>query len=388
MSARIRSGDLERSRPLTNNKTSGHFSLDLNLDRAAINSMKSQYFSNSKRLYLSGIYSCIILGIAHGIADTTAGFILGTLAVTLPLEEATWLIIVYNLAGFGYQPIAGWLTDKHHCPRRTVLIGLLLLLLALFALKWQLQLVVELAGLGSAAFHVGGGSLALAATPNRAAGPGFFTAPGVIGVAVGLALGAMGYAATLPLILSLGAMLAIVAFVPFPCVGQSRVSSTKEDYREIVILIGAIAIVSTVWTSFQLLWKADFKLLIILAIAAAIAKIFGAILADYWGWRCWLLVSLSGATLLFFSGQQNTVTLLLSLALLQSTVPITLAAIAQMMPKRPATATGFALGLAIFLGAIPVAVGSIIMVTPTGSIAGGLAIAAILPLLWVLRHQR
>jgi FSR family fosmidomycin resistance protein-like MFS transporter len=340
---------------------------------------------NLQTLQSSGIYSCIILGIAHGIADTSAGFILGSLAVNLPLEEATWLIIVYNMAGFGYQPIAGWLTDKHHCPRRTVLIGLLLLLLALCALNWQLQMVVELAGLGSAAFHVGGGSLALTATPKQATGPAFFTAPGVVGVAVGLALGGLGYAATLPLILSLGVMLVVVALLSFPQAVPPPKVATEEDYGAIAILVGAIAIVSTIWTSFQLLWQADFKLLIIVALAAAIAKILGGILADFWGWGRSLFAAVSIAALLFFIPLQNTAILLLSLALLQSTVPITLAVIGQMMPKRPATGAGFALGLAIFIGAIPVALGSIIMLTLTGSIAGGLAIATLLLLLWLWR---
>lgn len=340
---------------------------------------------NLKTLKSSGIYSCIILGIAHGIADTSAGFILGNFAVTLPLEEATWLIIVYNIAGFGYQPIAGWLTDKYNCPRRTVVIGLLLLLLALCALHWQLQMVVELAGLGSAAFHVGGGSLAITATPKQATGPAFFTAPGVVGVAVGLVLGAMGYGATMPLIVSLGVMSMGVALLSFPQTVSPPIVRMREDYGAIAILVSAIAIVSTIWTSYQLLWQQDFKLLILVAIAAAIAKILGGIGAEIWGWGRSLFAAVFIAALLFFIFPQNTAILLLSLALLQSTVPITLATIGKMMPKQPATGAGFALGLAILIGAIPPVLGSIIGLTPTGKIAGGLAIVTLLLLLWVWR---
>lgn len=166
---------------------------------------------------------------------------------------------------------------------------------------------------------------------------------------------------------------------------RNKLIQTRENYSAIAILVGAIAIVSTIWTSYQLLWQADFKLLILVALAAAIAKILGGILADFWGWGRSLFVAVSIAALLFFIPSQNTALLLLSLALLQSTVPITLATIGKMMPKQPATGAGFALGLAIFIGAIPPALGSIIRVTLTGSIAGGLAIATLSLLLWLWR---
>jgi len=49
-----------------------------------------------------------------------------------------------------------------------------------------------------------------------------------------------------------------------------------------------------------------------------------------------------------------------------------------MMPKQPATAAGFALGLAILIGGIPI-MGGLSYITGNPAMAAGMAIA---PLLW------
>ncbi|AFZ19820.1 MFS transporter [Allocoleopsis franciscana] len=325
---------------------------------------------NPKVICLSAISLAVILGISHGVADAAAGFLLGSLPRTMSLEQASWLIILYNILGFGYQPLAGILTDHLKRPRESVLLGLFLLLLALVVAGWQSQLAVVLAGMGSAAFHVGGGSLALSATPNRTTGPGFFAAPGAVGLAVGGVLGLTGYSVTVPLVLLLGVMIGVIALINLPRSPHSnpkfQIPNSKSDDWVMLVLLVAIALISTVWTSFQFVLQTHLHFILALAVAAAIAKVFGAILAQRWGWRRWIAGTFTVATLLLLLGGQNPLTLLLSLALLQSSIPITLAATAQMMPQQPATAAGLALGLAIIIGGIPVIGGwSTLVGTPT-----------------------
>jgi len=350
--------------------------------------------SHQKTIYLSAISLCLILGIAHGFADAAAGFLLGSLPRTMSLEQASWLIILYNILGFGYQPLAGMLTDKLKRPRLAVLVGLFSLLLALIVAQWHSQLAVILAGIGSAVFHVGGGALALAATPNRTTGPGFFAAPGVIGLAVGGVLGWTGYNVSLPIVILLGLILGIIALIDLSKYnllshsqvhsGNEQIENTQEDDWILLVLLSAIALTSTVWTSFQFLLQNHLNMIVVIAFAAAIAKVFGGILAQRWGWRRYTIVSLTIAAFLLLFGQHNHLTLILSLALLQSSIPVTLAATAKIMPQQPATATGFALGFAIIIGGIPVIVGlSDIIGTPAISVLMIVVIALLL--WWVLK---
>jgi MFS transporter, FSR family, fosmidomycin resistance protein len=355
-----------------------------------------KFRSHQPTIYLSAIYLSLILGIAHGLADAAAGFLLGGLPRTMSLEQASWLIILYNILGFGYQPLAGMLADKFQRPRLAVLVGLFSLLLALAIAPWHSQLAVILAGIGSAAFHVGGGALALTATGDRTTGPGFFAAPGTFGLALGIAGGLTGWQINLPIAILLGLMMAFLAIIDLskynicshsPALsGNKSIENAELDDGVLLVLLSAIAFISTVWTSFQFLLQAHLNLLIAIAFAAAIAKLLGGILSQRWGWLRYTIVSLTIATCLLLFSPQNHLTLILGLALLQSTVPITLAATAKIMPQQPATATGFALGLSILIGGIPV-IGGLSAIASIPLVSASIVTIATLSLWWVLKSK-
>jgi len=61
---------------------------------------------------------------------------------------------------------------------------------------------------------------------------------------------------------------------------------------------------------------------------------------------------LIAAPLLAFAGKKLAL-LLPGVALLQSSIPCSIAAMARLLPTRPATATGLVLGLAVALGGLP-----------------------------------
>ncbi|MCU0547607.1 MAG: MFS transporter [Oscillatoriaceae cyanobacterium Prado104] len=355
-----------------------------------------KFRSHQPTIYLSAISLSLILGIAHGLSDAAAGFLLGSLPRTMSLEQASWLIVLYNILGFGYQPFAGMLTDKFQRPRLAVLVGLFALLLALAIAPWHSQLAVILAGIGSAAFHVGGGALALTATAYRTTGPGIFAAPGAIGLALGIAGGLTGWQINLPIAILLGLMMAFLAIIDLskynicshsPALsGNKSIENAELDDGVLLVLLSAIALISTVWTSFQFLLQIHLNLLIAIAFAAAIAKIFGGILAQRWGWRRYTIVSLTIAAFLLLFSKQNDLTLILGLALLQSSIPISLAATAKIMPRQPATASGLALGLAIILGGIPV-MGGLSAIADIPAVSALMVVVSALLLWWVLRSK-
>jgi FSR family fosmidomycin resistance protein-like MFS transporter len=351
----------------------------------------------------------LVLGLAHGVADGAAGLMLGGLAQRLPLGQVALLVLAYNALAFGAQPLAGLLADRAGKPRAAALVGLALLGAGLASFTWQPQLAVALAGLGSAAFHIGAGALALCATRGRAAGPGLFAAPGVIGLAVGGALAAASYPAiwqffALLCVLAIALVRLEVPMLPYIAKTEDGTRKTKDgidasllvihpsssvDFEAhdfvMLVLLAAIALRSVVWSSLQFLFEGRYELLIAMALAAALGKIAGGVMADRVGWRRWTLGALALAAPLLIIGQQSLVALLVGVALLQSVTPVTLAATARLLPRYPATAAGLALGLAIAIGGL----------LPAGGLSAGISappilasvlIAAALALWWAIKR--
>ena len=329
----------------------------------------------------------LTLGLAHGAADGTAGLLLGGLAPRVPLTQVAMLVLLYNVLAFGAQPLAGLLTDQVRKPRAAALAGLALLAGALVAGGAWPQLAIVLAGLGSAAFHVGGGALALCATQGRASGPGLFAAPGVVGLAAGGALAAAGYRAAwlfLALLIILAGIIAwqLLPQLPYPAAAAHAPAATTPAAFEphdivMLVLLAAIALRSAVWSSLQFVSAGRYDLLLALALAAALGKILGGVLADWVGWRRWAVGALLAATTLLAFGNQNLVALLTGVALLQAATPVGLALAARLAPERPATAAGLTLGLAVAIGGLPQLGGFGAALSSPIGIAGTLLAAAL-----------
>jgi FSR family fosmidomycin resistance protein-like MFS transporter len=350
----------------------------------------------------------LILGVAHGVADGAAGMLLGSLPRGMDLGQVALLVLLYNALAFGAQPLVGLAADRAGRPRAAALAGLLLLGAALLAFGPQPRLAVALAGLGSAAFHVGGGALALCATRGRAAGPGLFAAPGVIGLAAGGALAAGGYWPIWPLLLVLGILMFAIVELEVPVLPYRQTiddrrltmgsvqassivhrpsSSVEFEGHDLVMLalLAAIALRSAVWSSLEFLLAGRYDLLLAMALAAAAGKIAGGLLADWIGWRLWALGSLALAAPLLALGGQSISALLAGVALLQSATPVAVAASACLLPRRPATAAGLALGLAIAIGGLP-SLGGLSSAIGAPTATASMLVAAALALWWAIRR--
>jgi FSR family fosmidomycin resistance protein-like MFS transporter len=324
----------------------------------------------------------LLLGLAHGISDAAAGFILGGLAIDLPLAQVGLLALAYNLLAFGTQPLIGVVVDRLQRPRLAVTAGLLAMSGALLVVLFQPMVAVLLAGLGSALLHVGGGALALCATPRRAAGPGLFAAPGVLGLALGSALALAQTPAGPALAAVLLALAAAVLSHPLPVLPYHRASAARPllEVHDWVLmgLLAAIAVRSAAWTALRATQEGQTEVLIGLACAAAVGKVAGGFLADRYGWRAWSLATLTGAALLLLLGAGIPAMLYVGVALLQSSTPGLVVAFAQAMPTAPATAAGLAFGLAIALGGVPALMGAAPLLSTPAWIAALALVAAAL----------
>lgn len=298
----------------------------------------------------------VSLGLAHGVSDCSAGLILGSLTNSMSLYGVGSLVLLYNILAFGAQPLAGLLTDRLKNPRLSAITGLILMCTALILFSFNPVLSVVFAGIASALFHVGGGALALCTTPDKASGPGLFSAPGVAGLAIG---GYMAINNIFPASLMIGLLIAIILVItilklpslPYDIPKENEVFD-KHDFIMLFLLL-AIALRSAVWNIFQYAEHGEIFNIVLISLSAAGGKIIGGYAGDKIGWRRYSFTALLLAIPLLILGETSIYFLLPGVALLQSVTPVLVAALYKNMKKLPATSAGLSFGLAIAAGGIP-----------------------------------
>jgi len=191
--------------------------------------------------------------------------------------------------------------------------------------------------------------------PGRCAPPGIFVAPGALGLALGMWLGNQSLH---PVGLFLG-LLAIALVYALrsknpqpPPRGASATSKIRAPYQVMGLLLLSIALRSLVGYAGGYACPRRTWIPAAFALAAFAGKGAGGLVADHWGWiRTGVGSLLISAPLIAFFGKIPAL-LIPGLFFFQMTMPITLVAIAVIIPARP----GFAFGLAclmLVLGALP-----------------------------------
>lgn len=308
----------------------------------------------------------LLLGLAHACADAATGWLLFS---EQPLAQALLLFVLYNGLAFVLQPALGaWLDRKQHYLQAVV--GSLLLLALALLLKHHLPLwvVVLVAALASACFHAAAGAIALsgAAVLRQTA---VFTAPGVLGLALGTAA-ALGHWQLQPG-LSLGLALLSLGLLkcyPLNSPGKSKVPGPQtepkwseqpallpQDLRDLLLLavVLTIALRSFLWSAYQQVLAGKVEMLLLLGLGACCGKLLGGLLAHIWGPRVivWSTVGLALPCLLW--GSQQPLLLFFGVGALQMSVPYSLSLLARLLPEHRATAAGLGLGFALALGGLP-----------------------------------
>ncbi len=300
----------------------------------------------------------IVYGVSHAVIDGVCAAVIFSVLKEQLLNEADFasIVLLYCFLGFGLQAVFGLATDYFKAPRMAALSGCVLTgLSALIFLSYPEPAIV-LAGLGNALFHVGGGSISLNLTPEKAAAPGIFVAPGALGLLVGTLIGKSGLFIIWPAILILAILCVLMFAVEKPEMNYDRKeirSDTLACFESIFLLLFlSIGIRSFVGSVLVFPWKSSLNLLFVLTLAVVLGKALGGILADKYGWINVAAGALALSIPFLVFGANFPATAILGMFLFNITMPVTLVGISNILPGQP----GFAFGLpcfALLLGALP-----------------------------------
>lgn len=282
---------------------------------------------------------------AHFLVDLSCALLL--LGRICPAHDPAQVILLYNLFAFAVQLPLGLLADRLGGCRYFAAGGCLLV-----AAGWLISpglTAAIAAGLGNAAFHVGGGLDTLNAGEDRAGPLGIFVSPGALGIYFGGRWG--GSAAALPIcMLLLSAAIALLLVQKGPCnVPPDLPGGGLRLWGAVSCLFTVVVLRSYMGLSAALPWKAGMGLTAVCAVA--LGKAAGGYLADRFGMLPTALTSL-GLSALCYLFSDNVTAGLAALFLFNMTMPLTLWAVARLMPGLK----GFSFGLltfALFLGFLP-----------------------------------
>lgn len=282
--------------------------------------------------------------IFHSIGHFFVDFLCAWLILGRCAGTAHWmyLALFYNFYAFAMQLPLGILADRLGRCRPFALLGAFIAVLALLPLgTW---FTAWMAGLGNAAYHVGGGRAVL--TERRGYGPlGIFVAPGAVGLMLGSCLRTVPWVGP-----AAGAGLILAALLAG--VWEKRLATALRWDRRLPLLFLVVILRSFVGMTLAAPWKVGLAAAAA-AILTAMGKALGGLAADRLGARWAGGVSLLLAGPLFLFPQSATLGLC-ALTLFNMSMPITLKEAADAMG--PGGAFGL-LTLALFLGFLPVLFG-------------------------------
>lgn len=312
-----------------------------------------------------GIYAA-----AHFLVDLGCALLL--LGRICPDWNPEVAILLYNLFAFAVQMPVGLLADRLGRCHLFASAGCLLVLLG-----WMLPpgpVAVITAGLGNAAFHVGGGLNTLNESGRRAGPLGLFVSPGAFGVYLGAILAfykspeealtprevltsgksMLSTESFLPLVVCLSLAVAAVVIWRFGRgTDNAPLDLPRGDFklwRAAACLLAVVIFRSLLGLAADLPWKTDFGWLAVCAVAGG--KAAGGYVADRFGMFPTAMASLCLSAICFLGGNHPAAGLG-ALFLFNMTMPLTLWAMARLFSGMK----GFSFGLltfGLFLGFLPV----------------------------------
>lgn len=300
-----------------------------------------------------------LLGIGHGLGDFIAGAVLASLQSDIG-GDVFLSFMLYNVLAFAAQPLAGWIIDRHGRRLAWFAAGGAMSAAALMVARLHPWAAIVLAGTGSALYHSAGGAAAVASGRGSALAAGIFSAPGVLGLTLGMIHGArLGLMAEVSVIgVLLCVLIGVLGLDDRTKHEQILPRATSEDWRGWLggalgwVIILAIAARSFAWSLGQ---ESLFPshLAVGIAIAAAIGKTAGGLLAVQLGCERITAGALGVAIVLLTAAQFSEIWLLPAAAALQAGTGPMLTMALRAWPRQPAFASGLAQGMAVALGGIP-----------------------------------
>ncbi len=275
----------------------------------------------------------------------------------------TWLLygVLYNFVAFAGQLPVGIFGDWLQRNGYMVTFGLLFLLAAYIGTAFGLSMLpaVLLLGVGNACFHVGGGREAMAYQENACQPVGIFVATGAFGVFGGkwVAGQGMNWLSAMTVVLVIALLLQLI--LCHVTTAQKQIKQLISFHPEkgswsLLLAVCCILVVvlrSFAGTVFCFPWSSGW-LALLMTVGIVLGKAVGGVLADRFGIRPTVLISLTCSALLFLGANAVPMMGLLAVFLFNMTMPITLSLLGMQFPAAKGTAFG-ALTFAIFVGLIP-----------------------------------
>ncbi len=346
-------------------------------------------------MILRKYYTALTYGVAHGVNDFIAGFMLAKLSyVSADWKMNTWAFLGYSIIAFGGQLPAGVLVDKSHNVKRYSGLSIMLMLAAVICFYANMIGGIMLSAVASAFIHVCGGAACFQADRKNAALSGIFTSPGVVGLIIGGIIGSTSFNGLyyfLPVLVVL-----LIAIYAMSIADDSKEASPEKESHPIIdthdffmlILLLAIALRSLLWNIIHMECYHHNEMLIGIAFSAFAGKLLGGFITAYFDWKKYVVCSMVAAVLCLSFGRYSLPMIYIGVALLQSAVPITLLLMQNYMQHTPATATGLSLGISIVLAGLPTYIENFRAVQQNKTFFLLLSIAFLLSNYWVVRRSR
>ena len=295
----------------------------------------------------------VTYAVAHFWVDLSCAFLV--FRTLRGAEDFALCLLLYNFCAFALQMPLGLLADRFDRNGLTAAVGCGLVALAY--LNPAPLLTAVTAGVGNAFFHLGGGIDTLNVSERKAAALGVFVSPGALGLFIGTLWG-KGTSPALWIgpvgLVVLAAVILLLCRETFGglCSGNAPLDlDAPVGYGPLLPLFLVVVLRSYMGMNQSFPWKGEGSWAVILTLALVLGKTAGGFLMDRVGGRKAAVSSLLMAAVLYlFSGVPMLGTL--AVFLFNMTMPITLWAVARVMPG----AKGFTFGLltfALFLGYLP-----------------------------------
>jgi hypothetical protein len=297
--------------------------------------------------------------IGHFVVDFACAFLL----YRVVQDSVLWYLcmLIYNFCAFALQMPIGLLADKWNRNAICAALGCILVVLAYGIGNLSVVMVVTLAGLGNALFHLGGGIDVLNESQHKTSLLGLFVAPGAFGIYLGTLYGkqddlAKGLVVSLLLILII-----VILFTGFHSKKLASSNNSPVTFRgnisfgiilALICLVVVVCLRSYTGMISNFSWKSHGNWGILVVFAVVFGKVAGGFLADWLGAKKASVLSLGLATMFYlFSGYPIFGTA--AVFFFNMTMPITLWAVARILKNTK----GFAFGLltfGLYIGFLPV----------------------------------
>lgn len=251
-----------------------------------------------------------IYGVAHGINDFIAGFLLSVLTYKSTNTELNAIaFLTYSTIAFGGQLPAGIIVDKTKNIKVFSFISLLFMITAILLSDVSIFTAILFSSFASAFIHVCGGAACYVSDQKNVTIAGIFTSPGVIGLIIGGIAGSMHFNYFYWLLLPVAVLLFAVTKLSIPTYDSIKENNNSVSLLDthdffMLVLLTAIAFRSLIWNVLHMLCYSDTNWLLAIAFSAATGKLIGGYISDKVEWKKFVFATTVGAACFFKSWEK------------------------------------------------------------------------------------